>query len=303
MAEKPTVTVIGLGLMGSALARAFADAGHQLTVWNRTPEKAVPLRSIAVVADSVQAACAASDVIVVSVLNYDVSNALFHTPDVEQVVAGRTLIQLTTGTPGEARDSERWARQHRLDYLDGAITTYPRDIGKESTVILFSGPAGVFENHRELLSVLGKPTFCGEGIGLAAALDLALLEAAYGQSAALLHAAALCAAESVPLDVFFAHAGPPDWLLELITKHTFDEAAPIDAASAALAMRRPRSYPESVDATMSIHTAAVGLIVKASRDAGVDTAFPGALLDSYSSAVARGHGPHDLPSLYEAFVT
>jgi 3-hydroxyisobutyrate dehydrogenase-like beta-hydroxyacid dehydrogenase len=302
MAEKSTVAVIGLGLMGSALARAFFEAGHHVTVWNRSSEKTVPFWGIAAIADSVQEACAASDVIVVSVLNYDVSNALFRTPDVEQVLGGKTLIQLTTGTSAEARDSEGWARQRGLDYLDGAITTYPRGIGKANTTILFSGQAGVFENHRELLTVLGKPTFCGDGIGIAAALDLALLEFAYGQSAALLHAAALCDAESVPLEVFFAHAGPPDWLLELTTRHTFDEAAPIDAASAAHAMQRPRTYPESVDATMSIHTAAIGLIVKASRDAGVDTAFPGALHDSYSSAVTRAHGLHDLPSLYEAFV-
>jgi 3-hydroxyisobutyrate dehydrogenase-like beta-hydroxyacid dehydrogenase len=302
MAEQSTVTVIGLGLMGSALARAFSEAGHHVTVWNRTPEKSVPFRGIAAIADSVHEACAASDVIVVSVLNYDVSNNLLRAPDVEQVLAGKTLIQLTTGTPAEARDSEGWAGQRGLDYLDGAITTYPRDIGKANTTILFSGNAGVFENQRELLSVLGKPTFCGGGIGIAAALDLALLESAYAQCAGLLHAAALCDAESVPLEVFFAHAGPPDWLLELTTRHTFDEAAPIDAASAARAMRRPRTYPESVDATMTVHTAAVGLIVKASREAGIDTAFPRALYDSYSSAVARGHGAVDLPSLYEAFL-
>ncbi|MBI3327812.1 MAG: NAD(P)-binding domain-containing protein [Nitrospinae bacterium] len=44
--ERKTVTVIGLGLMGSALARAFADAGYEFTVWNRTPEKAEPFSGI-----------------------------------------------------------------------------------------------------------------------------------------------------------------------------------------------------------------------------------------------------------------
>jgi len=36
------ITVIGLGLMGSALARAFQNAGHSLTVWNRTAAKMQP---------------------------------------------------------------------------------------------------------------------------------------------------------------------------------------------------------------------------------------------------------------------
>ena len=40
-----TVTVIGTGVMGSALARALAGAGHQVTAWNRTRSRALPLAS------------------------------------------------------------------------------------------------------------------------------------------------------------------------------------------------------------------------------------------------------------------
>jgi len=38
--DRPPVTVIGLGLMGAALARALVDAGHHTTVWNRSSVKA-----------------------------------------------------------------------------------------------------------------------------------------------------------------------------------------------------------------------------------------------------------------------
>jgi hypothetical protein len=68
-------------------------------------------------------------------------------------------------------------------------------------------------------------------------------------------------------------------------------------------MAPPRRYAESVDATLATHTAAIGQIVRASREARVDTTFPGALYDCYQRAVAHGHGLHDLPSLYEAFVS
>ena len=40
------VAVIGLGDMGSALARAFLNQGKDVNVWNRTPEKAAPLRQM-----------------------------------------------------------------------------------------------------------------------------------------------------------------------------------------------------------------------------------------------------------------
>jgi 3-hydroxyisobutyrate dehydrogenase-like beta-hydroxyacid dehydrogenase len=304
-ADNSAVTVIGLGLMGSALASAFHNAGHQITVWNRTPGKTAPFQGLARIANTVQEACAASDAVVVSVLDYDVSNALLRTPDVEDVIAGKTVIQLTTGTPAEARDGQRWANQHAATYLDGAIMGYPRSIGTENCAILYSGDATVFERHREMLSALGgRAIFCGESVGAAATLDMASLEFAYAQAAALLHGAALCAAESVPLDEFFTTADIPVWLLEFTTRHDFSkDRSPMDAATAAAAMAPPRRYTESVDATLATHTAAIGQIVRASREAGVDSAFPGAVHDCYRRAVARGHGLHDLPALYEAFLS
>ena len=46
----------------------------------------------------------------------------------------------------------------------------------------------------------------------------------------------------------------------------------------------------------------MGLIVQTSREAGIDTTFPQSLNDCYARDVARGHGIHDLPALYEAFL-
>jgi 3-hydroxyisobutyrate dehydrogenase-like beta-hydroxyacid dehydrogenase len=301
--NRSTVTVIGLGLMGSALARAFHNAGHELTVWNRSVARTEPFRDSAQIAGTVRDAVAASDSVVVSLLDYDTANSLLRTADVEAVAAGRTVVQLTTGTPLDARDSEAWANRHGASYLDGAIAGYPRTIGTDANEIFYSGDATVFEAHRGVLSALGgTATFCGEAAGAAATLDLAALEFAYARAAGLLHAAALCAAESFPLDRFFATAGVPDGLLEFVTRHDFSEGrAPIDAATAAAALTRPRAYPESVDATLAIHAAAIAQIVRASREEGIDSTFPQALHEAYERAVAGGHGSHDLPALYEAF--
>lgn len=303
-AKASTVTVIGLGLMGSALARAFRDAGHHLTVWNRSAAKAAPFEGSARIAGSVRDAVAASATVVVSLLDYGAANSLLRTADVESALEGRTVVQLTTGTPADARDSQLWAGRNGASYLDGAIAGYPRTVGTDANEILYAGDAAVFDDRRDVLAALGgKATFCGEDAGAAATLDLATLEFAYARAAGLLHAAALCAAESLPLEVFFTAAGAPPELLEFVTRHDFsEERAQMEAAVAAQAMTRPRTYPESTDATLAVHTAAIAQIVRASRDAGIDSAFPQALRDTYQRAVARGHATHDLPSLYEGFV-
>ena len=302
-ANNSTVTVIGLGLMGSALATAFRDAGHELTVWNRSSAKTAPFEGSARIADTVQDAVAASATVVISLLDYGAANSLLRTVDVERIITGKTVVQLTTGTPADARDTQTWASQHGASYLDGAIAHYPQTIGTDANEIFYAGDAAVFEARRDVLAALGgKTTFCGEDAGAAATLDLAALEFAYARAAGLLHAAALCAAESFPLEVFFATVGAPDGLLEFATRHDFSEdRAAMGPAVAAQAMTRPRTYPESTDATLAVHTAAIAQIVRASRQAGIDSAFPQALHETYQRAVARGHGNHDLPSLYEAF--
>ena len=71
------VSMIGLGAMGSALARAFLGAGHRVTVWNRTLSKMEPLSALgANAASCVSEAFEASPVIVVCIDNYELSKNL-----------------------------------------------------------------------------------------------------------------------------------------------------------------------------------------------------------------------------------
>ena len=97
------VTVIGLGLMGSALAEALLNAGHQVTVWNRTPAKAEPMSAkSAHVASSVSDAILASDVILVAREAIDGEVPRLGMGEVEPADAGRgrhgeRLGQVNTG--------------------------------------------------------------------------------------------------------------------------------------------------------------------------------------------------------------
>ncbi len=304
MAPPPSVTVLGLGLMGSALARAFHSAGHRVTVWNRNPAKTAPFQELAAVAPSVHDAVAASGTVVISLLDYRAANDLLTAPEVERVMAGKTVVQLTTGTPADAREGEAWAHRLGASYLDGAISGYPRTIGTDANEIFYAGDPVVFDAHRDMLAALGgKATFCGADVGAAATLDLAALEFAYARVAGLLHASALCMAESFPLDLFFATVGADSSLLEFVTRHDFaDDRRPMTAAVAAEAMTRPRTYPESTDATLAVHAGAIAQIVRASHEAHIDGTLPQALHDVYRRAAGRGHAGHDLPALFEAFV-
>ena len=172
-------TVIGTGRMGSALATALFSKGFATTVWNRTVSKTEPLARLGLrVAQSVLEAVNAADVIIVNILNYNSTKQLLQHPEIESALRGKILVQLTTGTPNEAKEMESWARSHAIEYLDGALLSYPMNIGKPEAAVLYSGPEELFNRVKPVLVAFGdNAMLVGNEIGQASALDIAVMAA------------------------------------------------------------------------------------------------------------------------------
>ncbi|NUK82699.1 NAD(P)-dependent oxidoreductase, partial [Streptomyces lunaelactis] len=141
------VTVIGLGLMGQALASAFLRAGHPTTVWNRSASKADPLVAQgARLAPTIGDALKASSLTIICLTDYLAMHELLGANDIE--LHSTKLINLTSGDSTQAREAARWAEQRGAHYLDGAIMAIPPTIGSAEAVILHSGPQSDFETHK-----------------------------------------------------------------------------------------------------------------------------------------------------------
>ncbi|WP_432060605.1 NAD(P)-dependent oxidoreductase [Streptomyces sp. S1] len=194
-----SVTVLGLGPMGRALAGAFLDAGVRTTVWNRTPGREGDLADRgAVLAASAGEAVAASGLTVVCLVNYDATDAVLRRPEVTDALKGRTVANLSADVPERARDTARWAAEHGVAYLDGAVMTPTPTIGTPEGVFLYSGPEALYREHRPVLDALdGVHTHLGEDIGRAAAYDVALLDIFWTSMTGYVHALALARAEGV----------------------------------------------------------------------------------------------------------
>lgn len=91
-------------------------------------------------AATVVAAVQASDVVMLSLSDYPAMDAVLRRGEVIPYLRGKTIIQLSSGTPREAREAATWIEQARAAYLDGAILGYPAHIGSGSATILVSGP-------------------------------------------------------------------------------------------------------------------------------------------------------------------
>jgi len=195
------VSVIGLGAMGATIAQLFLDRGWRVTVWNRSADKAAALVARgAVLAPSAAEAFRAHRAVVMCVYDYEAASAILALKGVAAAADGRLLLQLTTGSPQDARDAQAWAQRHGAAYLDGAIQAAPDQMGQPDTPVLLSGAAQARREAEPLLSVLaGNVVDLGEEIGAAAAMDLSTLSYVYGAILGFMHGARV--AESEGFDV------------------------------------------------------------------------------------------------------
>ncbi|MEV7549434.1 NAD(P)-binding domain-containing protein [Amycolatopsis sp. NPDC089917] len=192
-----TVTVLGLGPMGHALAAAFTAADHPTTVWNRTPGKENGLD--ADVAATAADAITASPLVIVCVRDYAAARSILDTDALE----GRTLVNLSGGSPEQARAMAHWATEHGIEYLDGVIMATTDAIGGPDAALFFSGPADVYETHRSTLAALGRNThYVGAHPGQAAAFDASLQDMLWTSMSGVVHMFALAKAEDIaPADI------------------------------------------------------------------------------------------------------
>jgi 3-hydroxyisobutyrate dehydrogenase-like beta-hydroxyacid dehydrogenase len=282
--DRHSVTVLGLGAMGSALARTLVEHGHTTTVWNRSPDKAKPfVAQGAQGAANVGEAVMASPVTIVCVVD---DAALRGVLDLAgEALSGRVLVNLTNGTPDQARrTAARVAELGAAGYVDGGIMAVPPMIGTPEALVLYSGSRDAFGPHRPVLETFGSARYLGADPGLAALYDLALLSGMYGMFGGVLHSVALTKSAGVPATEFIDLLIP--WLEAM-------------ASSLPQLARQVDADDHPTDSPLAMQSAGFPNLVEASRAQGVrpDLVLP--MQGLIAEGVAAGHGAEDISSLVQ----
>jgi 3-hydroxyisobutyrate dehydrogenase len=167
-AEQVRVGWIGTGVMGAAMCGHLLAAGHPVTVFTRTRERAqATLDAGAEWADSPAAVAAASDV-VFTIVGFP--------SDVREVVLGEdgvlagarpgtVLVDMTTSEPSLAREIDEAARAKGVDALDAPVSGGDVGARNATLVIMVGGAEGPFERARPLLEKLGQTIVLEGGPG------------------------------------------------------------------------------------------------------------------------------------------
>ncbi|WP_158853670.1 NAD(P)-dependent oxidoreductase [Saccharothrix deserti] len=277
------VTVLGLGLMGGALAGAFLRAGHPMTVWNRTAAKADDLVARgATLAESPAAAIAAAPLVVVCVSDYDAVADVLDGP-----LDGRVVVNLTSGTPSRARALAEEVARRGGGYLDGGIMAVPEAVGTADAVLAYSGPRPLYDAHESTLDSLGTGLHLGDDPGLSATHEMATLVLMWGMLDGFLNGAAILGTAGVSATAYLP-----------IARMAIDTVAGWLPGYARQA--DDGIYPAD-DGTVDTHLAAMAHVVEESESLGVNAELPRLVKVLAERAATAGHGASGYVALVEQF--
>ena len=280
------VTFLGLGPMGSALAATAIDAGFDTVVWNRSESRAGSLvdrgaRYLAAPGDAISQ----SPVSVVCVRDYAASDAVLRTAAASAALTGRTLVQLTTGSPQSARSSQQWCHEVGGRYLDGAIMAAPSQIGGPECLFLVAGDEDGLDAAGPLLRALApRLDYLGEDAGRASALDSALLSGSLGLFMGVLNGAALCEAAGVPVDRYASYLPGMDQ----------DIKAAMDSLRKIVEDRLTQT-----EAPLEVWAATTEAMIETAEQAGYSAEIPTFVKQLLGRAMERGLGRHSIGALIE----
>jgi 3-hydroxyisobutyrate dehydrogenase-like beta-hydroxyacid dehydrogenase len=156
------ITFLGLGKMGAPMARALIRAGHEVTVWNRTPSKAEALAGEgARVAKSVGEAAKNAEILVTMLADDAAVESAVLQPNtvVENLTQGATHISMSTISVALSRRLEEEHNKHGQHYIAAPVFGRPEAAAAGKLFIAAAGKKAVLDRCMPVLEHLGQRTF------------------------------------------------------------------------------------------------------------------------------------------------
>jgi len=156
---KQRIGFIGMGHMGSHMAQRLLEAGYQLAIYDRTPERAQEVaQQRATVARTPRELAAQCEVLMVCVTDDEAQQSVMFGQDgaLAGVHGGSMIIDLSTVSPGASRRLYQAAKQQGVSMIDAAVSGSVPQVEQGSLVIFVGGEQETYQQCKPILDVLGK---------------------------------------------------------------------------------------------------------------------------------------------------
>src|SRR6185312_570036 len=269
------VAVLGTGIMGAGMARSLIRAGLDVTVWNRTAEKARPLKHDgARVAEDLTSAVSGSDVVLTMLFDTDAVTTVM-----EQALpaVGRSALWVQTSTVG-LDGTAQLADRHGVGFIDAPVLGTRKPAEDGALIVLAAGPHNLREAVAPVFDAIGsRVVWVGERAGDGHRLKLTANSWVLSVVGATAQAVSL--AQTLRLD--------PQLFLDLISGGPLDCAYTQLKGKAMIAGEFPPAFPLGGAAKDS------ALIAEAMRAAGTEDRLMTALHQQFQAAADAGHDAED----------
>lgn len=235
------VGLIGLGLMGRPMGMNLLKAGHKLTVWNRTPERANELVAAgAVLAKTPYEAAEASEFLLTIVSDPPALESVLWGQEGKNdgalagLRAGSTYVDSSTISPSLVRRIAAACRQRGVAFLDAPVTGGDWGAREGNLVFMIGGDEKTLREAEPILGVMGKkwfhlgPSGAGQTMKLAMNAILALEVGAMAEALALVTRAGLKGEQLVEvMQASMARSGVLDVKSPLMLKGDYKPSFPL----------------------------------------------------------------------------
>ncbi|MYZ49065.1 NAD(P)-dependent oxidoreductase [Propylenella binzhouense] len=154
---------LGTGIMGFQMARRLCEAGHRVSAWNRTRDKAERLLPFGgTVADEPRAAADGAEIVIGMLADGPTSEAVFFGQGVVAAMGqGALLVDMASIPVETAQEHARRCRAAGIGYLDAPVSGGEKGATDGTLAIMAGGESGDFERAKPVLAVLGRPALVG----------------------------------------------------------------------------------------------------------------------------------------------
>jgi 3-hydroxyisobutyrate dehydrogenase len=279
MQTMPTIAVLGTGVMGAPMARNLARARHEVRAWNRSPDKAAPLRDDGVDVRDDPAIASGADVVMTMLSDAD---AVLDVAERADLGEGQVWWQASTiGLDGTERCAALAGKTGAI-LVDAPVlgTRQPAEEGK--LVILASGPDDALDTCTPFFDAVAARTLRLGEAGAGTRLKLVVNSWVLAVTQATAESIAL--AEALGLD--------PNLISEAVDGGALD--LPYFRMKAKLML--DREFPPSFALALAAKDAR--LVVEAADRHGADLPAARAIAQRMTEATEAGHGEEDMAATY-----
>ncbi len=155
------ITFLGIGKMGLPMANNLANAGYQVTCWNRTPAKLEHLPPVLAGNNDLNTAISGAEIVISILSDGSATKEVISKVSDTSLSSVKIWIEMASVLPQEAIDQASYLKENSIEYLDSPVSGGTVAAKNGNLAIMVGGEENIFNKTKEIFYPLGRAVLVG----------------------------------------------------------------------------------------------------------------------------------------------